>query len=83
MTQHIDRDSAILARTIREITGKCQVCGCEGDTCSVGGGEKCVWMNHLKTLCSNPRCIQVAEIRSKQFDRAKRRKVRLVKGRVA
>lgn len=79
-----ERDAAILGATLRAITGKCQVCGCEGDTCSVGGGERCVWMDKLKTLCSNPRCIQVAEIRTKKFKREHRvRRVRLVKGRVA
>lgn len=79
----MSNDAAILGRALRAITGKCHVCGCEGDTCSVGGGEKCVWMDSLRTLCSNPRCIQVSAIQKKQFERQKRRKVRLVRGRVA
>jgi hypothetical protein len=83
MSGNPDRDAAILGRAIRAITDKCHVCGCEGDTCSVGQGEKCVWMDRMKTLCSNPRCIQVSEIQAKKFNRERRRGVRLVKGRVA
>lgn len=79
----MSNDAAILGRAIRAVTDRCRVCGCEGDSCNVGGGEKCVWMDSLKTLCSNPRCLQVAAIQEKKFNREKRRRVRLVKGRVA
>jgi len=62
-------DAAILGRAIRAVTGRCRVCGCEGDTCNVGQGERCVWMDELKTLCSSQRCIQVAEIVAKKIER--------------
>lgn len=61
----MSNDAAILGRAIRAVTGKCRVCGCGGDTCNVGQGEKCMWMDELKTLCSAQRCIQVAEIAAK------------------
>jgi hypothetical protein len=77
----VDRDSAILGRVVRQLLGKCRVCGCEGDSCSVGGGDKCVWMNNTRTLCSNPRCIQVAAIRDKRDKReARQRRVKVGKG---
>lgn len=79
----MSNDAAILGRALRAVTDECRVCHCKGDHCNVGQGEKCVWMDSLKTLCSNPRCIQVAEIRAKKFNRERRRGVRLVKGRVA
>ena len=80
----MSNDSAILGRALRAVSGVCRVCGCHGDSCSVGGGEKWVWMDELKTLCSNPRCLQVAEIFRKKFDReSRRRKVKLGKGRAA
>jgi hypothetical protein len=84
MSGDVNRDSAILGALLREITGKCQVCGCEGDSCNIGGGEKCAWLDKLKTLCNNPRCIQVAEIRKRQFERDKKHnRVKRTKGRAA
>jgi hypothetical protein len=68
----MSNDAAILGRALREITGKCRVCGCGGDSCNVGQGEKCVWMDALKTLCSNPRCIQAAEIVAKKIERERK-----------
>jgi len=82
MSGNVDRDMAILGRAIRAVTGECRVCHCEGDSCNVGLGEKCMWIDELKTLCSNPRCIQAAEIRSKKLKREKRQ-MRFAKGRVA
>lgn len=79
----MSNDAARLGAILRAITNKCRICGCEGDSCSIGGGEKCMWLDELKTLCNSPHCIQVAEIRDRQYARQKRRRVRLVKGRVA
>lgn len=72
-----ERDQAILGSLLREITCTCRVCGCQGDSCPIGGGEKCAWLttNLPKTLCNNPRCIVVAEARDRELERAKRRGV--------
>jgi hypothetical protein len=76
-------DAALLGQIVRSITGKCRVCHCGGESCRIGGGELCCWMDDMKTLCSNPRCIQVAEIQKKRDAREqKHRRVRL-KARVA
>lgn len=67
----MSNDAAILGRAIRAVIGTCRVCGCSGDTCSIGGGEKCFWMttNPEKTLCSHPRCIQADAIQRKKIER--------------
>jgi hypothetical protein len=78
-----DKDQVILGALMRELIGKCQVCGCAGDSCNKGGGETCGWLDDKKTLCSHPRCIQVAAIRRKQFDRDQRRRLKKTRGRAA
>jgi len=80
------RDMAILGGLLRELIGKCRICGCEGDTCSIGGGETCSWAPSTpeKTLCNHPGCLQASEIRDRKINREKRRRgVRIMKGRVA
>lgn len=86
MTQHVDRDMAILGRLIRLVTNKCRFCACQGDSCSIGGGEKCCWVGDAvpeKTLCNNPACLRKMEIQKEKLKRVKTRRVRIVKGRVA
>jgi hypothetical protein len=71
-------DSARLGAIVRQLVGECHICGCHGDSCATGGGDRCVWMTELRTLCSNPRCIQVDAIQRKRHAReARQRKVRL------
>lgn len=73
----MSNDAAILARFLREVVGRCRICGCEGDSCSIGGGEKCFWMTTVpeKTLCSHPRCLTAARYRDRQVERERRQAV--------
>ncbi|MEO6982138.1 MAG: hypothetical protein ABI072_03375 [Edaphobacter sp.] len=61
----------LLAQTLLQLSGRCRVCGCGGDECSLRAGEKCCWIDDLRTLCSNPRCIMTAEIQRKRDRRMK------------
>lgn len=79
----MSNDAAILGRAIRAVTDECRYCRCHGDSCSIGGGEKCCWVDELKTLCNHPACLQKDANFKRKFNRQKGRKVRLVKGRVA
>lgn len=77
----MSNDAAILARAILPSCGACRICGCEGDSCSLEAGEKCCWMNDLRTLCSNPRCVMADSINRRREARdACRRRVKRVKG---
>jgi len=69
----MSNDAAILGRVIRAISGECRVCHCHGDACSVGLGEMCVWMDGLRTLCSNPKCLAIYAAR-KKFEKRQRRR---------
>lgn len=62
----MSHDAAILARAILPLCGICRVCGCHGDACSLEAGERCCWMDDLRTLCSNPRCVTAAAQRRKK-----------------
>jgi hypothetical protein len=66
-------DRSILAAAILPLCGKCRVCGCGGDQCSLPEGEKCCWVDALRTLCSNPRCVTAADISRKRYLREQRR----------
>lgn len=80
----MSNDAAILARAILPSCETCRVCGCHGDSCSLEAGERCCWMNELRTLCSNPRCVTADSINRKRTDReSRRRRVKRVKGRSA
>ena len=57
----MNQDAAILARAIVPLLETCRVCGCHGDSCSLFTGERCVWVDRLRTLCSNPDCIAAVE----------------------
>ncbi len=69
----MSRDAAILARAILPLTGRCRVCSCGGDECSLPEGGRCVWMDGLRTLCSNPRCVMAAANAKKRRKREEKR----------
>jgi len=74
----MSNDSAILGAIVRQLVDECRVCHCHGDECAIGGGERCCWLDELRTLCNNPRCIQVDATRRTQAAReARQRRVRL------
>jgi len=77
----MSNDAAILGRFLREISGTCRECGCHGDTCSVrtGGGDRCFWMDDLRTLCSNDSCVIAAARKQKKHKREARRKSRVLR----
>ena len=53
----------------------CRVCGCEGDSCKLETGEKCVLPAGIGAVCTNPRCINEAHYRRKRIARDRRREV--------
>lgn len=61
------RDSAIIERFVKLVSGTCRFCLCHGGECAIGGGETCSWLTTTipKTLCNNPRCAARAEIDKK------------------
>lgn len=67
----MSNDAAILARAILPLCERCQICKCGGDSCSLEAGERCCWMNSLRTLCSNPRCVRAYE-QKRKLDRRER-----------
>ena len=52
-------DKAILGSLMQRLRGTCRICGCHGDSCTLpeGGGERCVFVDAIATLCSNPKCL--------------------------
>lgn len=76
-------DKAILGSLVHAITKQCRVCGCEGDSCSLETGEKCVLASR-SGLCTNPKCISTDYWKSRHSKRNRAREVRAKKqGRVA
>jgi hypothetical protein len=76
-------DKAIIghvARMLAASAGTCKQCGCHGDACSLREGDKCVWVDKYRTLCSNPACLVAAgkAKRKRNFSRT-----RSTKGRAA
>jgi hypothetical protein len=69
-------DAAILARAILAMVGVCRICGCCGDSCRMFDGDRCVWMDEFKTLCSNPDCIMAAVRERKKHRNEQRKKER-------
>ncbi len=79
--------------------GTCRFCGCNGDSCNLPSGDKCMWLGPSRTVCTNPACMSAhfaevarkkAEIRkltrrpnSAQIHELIRRKKRGKKGRAA
>jgi len=55
------------------VSGTCRYCGCQGDSCTLPEGEKCVWVNEERTLCSAPGCqrAESTRLRSQSYDRVK------------
>jgi len=72
----MSHDAAMLERVLRQVTGECRVCGCHGDSCSLPEGERCVWVDKMRSLCSSPPCLVAAckQRRSHKFavERAQR-----------
>jgi hypothetical protein len=69
-------DKALLERIVlaaKEASGECRVCHCAGDSCALPEGDKCVWINPSRTLCSNPGCVIAAS-------KAERKRVRRLGG---
>lgn len=66
----MSNDKAILAAAILPFCNTCRICGCSGDSCSLPAGEKCCWVDSVKTLCSNPRCLWRAELLRKRHREA-------------
>jgi hypothetical protein len=62
----VSNDKAILAAAILPSCGRCRICSCRGDQCSLPEGGRCCWMDALRTLCSNPRCITAAALMQKR-----------------
>lgn len=75
------RDAAVLGRLVRELAGTCSVCGCHGDSCKLEDGDRCCFVNKLRTLCSNPRCVVEADKQRKNHKYAVRRAERSARGR--
>jgi hypothetical protein len=53
-------DVMILGSLLNLLSGTCRHCCCHGDSCSIGGGERCSWVHTEieRTLCNNPACQQ-------------------------
>jgi hypothetical protein len=66
-------DAANLARILAPLMGTCRICGCHGDACSLETGDRCCWVNALRTLCSKPSCVIAADRQRKQEARAQKR----------
>jgi len=66
-------DQSVIAGIVRQISGTCKFCGCHGDSCKTGPGDTCGWMNELKTLCSNPKCVAQDITARKVYSRTTRR----------
>lgn len=44
--------------------GRCRVCGCtEEQSCDLGAGFHCWWVDAAHTLCSRPQCLAVVPLR--------------------
>jgi hypothetical protein len=71
----VSNDAAIIGGLVRWLSGTCRVCGCHGDSCALreGGGERCVWVDKLKTLCNSEACIAADAISKKNHKRDLRR----------
>jgi hypothetical protein len=66
-------DRRILGSLLNALSGECRVCHCHGDECRLEAGEMCCWMDALKTLCSNPKCVAAAHWRRKHEKRDRAR----------
>ena len=52
-------DKSIIGSLLKLLSGTCRHCGCHGDECAIGGGDKCYCMNSdiERTVCSAPGCL--------------------------
>lgn len=50
--------------------GTCRHCGCHGDQCMGRDGERCVWTDPARTVCSGDGC-QLAELVRKRTAEAR------------
>ena len=77
-------DRAIIGSLVKALGGTCRVCGCHGDECSLEAGERCCWMDNLRSLCSNPKCVMATHYRAKRQQKDRRHAaVKTTKRRVA
>lgn len=53
------------------VPGTCRYCGCHGDSCATPDGDKCVWLNHTRTVCTAYACQRLY---FHQFLRPRKRK---------
>jgi hypothetical protein len=60
-----DLDKAIIANVVRQLSGTCRHCGCHGDSCRKGDGDRCGWIDSMRTLCSADSCL-IAEGKAKR-----------------
>jgi hypothetical protein len=58
------------------LSGTCRHCGCHGDSCAIGGGEKCGWCatEIERTLCTAPGCVMKEFYRKEREKREAKRK---------
>lgn len=66
-------DAAILGSLVDILYGTCRSCGCHGDSCSLREGDRCVWIDANRTLCSNPACVIAADRAKKKYKREQQR----------
>ena len=67
-------DVTIIGSLLNLLSGTCRHCGCQGDSCSIGGGEKCGFVDPLRTICNNPACLTKEMYRKQDEERAAKRK---------
>lgn len=67
-------DRTIIGSLLALLSGTCRHCGCPGDSCSIGGGERCGFVDLLRTVCNNPACVTKEMYRKQDEERAAKRK---------
>ena len=55
--------------------GTCRYCRCHGDSCPLANGERCVWSDRDRTVCSAAPCMraEATRLRAANYDLVKAR----------